>query len=158
MTQNKGVQEFGIFQDEFSDANNVDFTKNNIHQPVFIKRDLDSFPENMKALAIYRLNYILWIQSNICGGWTQKNLVPLIEKAKVEFGEPTPEWRTLARWWSRYKKSGFKVTSLIPQHKNKGNRKPRFDNIETTLFRCLVSQWKTQCFLTKVGLAFLQRK
>jgi putative transposase len=141
MTQNKGVQEFGIFQDEFFDANNVDFTKNNIHQPVFIKRDLDSFPENMKALAIYRLNYILWIQSNICGGWTQKNLVPLIEKAKVEFGEPTPEWRTLARWWSRYKKSGFKVTSLIPQHKNKGNRKPRFDNIEEVLAKNAIAEY-----------------
>lgn len=141
MNKNNGVQEFSIFQDEFSDANNVGFTKNNIHQPVFIKRDLDSFPENMKALAIYRLNYILWIQSNICGGWTQKNLVPLIEKAKVEFGEPTPEWRTLARWWSRYKKSGFKVTSLIPQHKNKGNRKPRFDNIEEVLAKNAIAEY-----------------
>lgn len=141
MTQNKGVQEFGIFQDEFFDVDHADFTKNDIHQPVFIKRDLDSFPENVKALAIYRLNYILWIQSNICGGWTQKNLVPLIEKAKVEFGEPTPEWRTLARWWSRYKKSGFKVTSLIPQHKNKGNRKPRFDNIEEILAKNAIAEY-----------------
>ena len=79
MNQNKEVQDSGIFQDEFSDANHSDFTKNDIHQPVFIKRDLDSFPESVKALAIYRLNYILWIQSNICGGWTQKNLVPLID-------------------------------------------------------------------------------
>ena len=141
MNQNKEVQDSGIFQDEFSDANHSDFTKNDIHQPVFIKRDLDSFPESVKALAIYRLNYILWIQSNICGGWTQKNLVPLIEKAKAEFGEPTPEWRTLARWWSRYQKSGFKVTSLIPQHKNKGNRKPRFDNIEEVLAKNAIAEY-----------------
>lgn len=38
MTQNKGIQEFGIFQDEFSDANNVDFAKNNIHQPLCIDK------------------------------------------------------------------------------------------------------------------------
>jgi putative transposase len=98
MNQNKEAQDSGIFQDEFSDANNENFNKNDIHQPVFIKRDLDSFPENIKTLAIYRLNYILWIQSNICGGWTQKNLVPLIEIAKVELGGPAPEWRSLARW------------------------------------------------------------
>lgn len=83
MTQNKGVQEFGIFQDEFSSVNNADFTKNDIHQPVFIKRDLDSFPENLKALAIYRLNYILWVQSNICGGWTQKKLSSTHRKSKT---------------------------------------------------------------------------
>ena len=41
MNQNKEVQDSGIFQDEFSDANHSDFTKNDIHQPVFIKRDLD---------------------------------------------------------------------------------------------------------------------
>lgn len=141
MNQNDGIQEFGIFQDEFPDATNEEFTKDKNHQPEFIKRDLDSFSEDMKSLAIYRLNYILWIQSNICGGWTQKNLVPLIEKAKDELGEPAPEWRSLARWWSRYKKSGFKATSLIPQHKNKGNRKPRFDNIEEELAQNAITEY-----------------
>lgn len=94
---------FGIFQDEFFDTNNANYTKNDIHQPVFIKRDLDSLPENIKALAIYRLNYILWIQSNICGGWTQKNLVPLIEKVKLNsVNRPlaTPVRTTAARWGS----------------------------------------------------------
>ena len=83
MNQNDGIQEFGIFQDEFPDATNEEFTKDKNHQPVFIKRDLDSFSEDMKSLAIYRLNYILWIQSNICGGWTQKNLVPPEFKSEV---------------------------------------------------------------------------
>ena len=141
MTKNTGVKEFGIFQDEFTDINHADFTKNDIHQPVFVKRDLDSFTENDKAIAIYRLNYILWIQSNICGSWTQKNLIPLIEKSKIKFGEQTPEWRTLARWWSRYKKSGFKVTSLIPQNQNKGNRNPRFDNYEEELTQNAISDY-----------------
>lgn len=130
MSQNEESEIPSLFIDEFCDIPvNTDFIKKK-EQPILVLRDLDSLPAHIKTLTIHRLAYIVWTQKNISGGWTKTNLVPLLEKAKVELGEPIPKWRALARWWSRYKKSGYKVTALIPQHKRKGNRKPRFEHLE----------------------------
>lgn len=72
-------------------------------------------------------------EKHLIGGWTQKNLDPLLAKAMTEINYPPPKWRALAEWWSAYSVSGKKLSSLIPKFHRKGNRKRKVTN-EASLF------------------------
>ena len=109
--------------------------------PILIPRDLDSYPEHIKAEVRYRLAFLHWIKARIRGGWTERNLGVLLAQASIELGETAPCWRSAAQWWSDYSKSNFDVTSIIPRHHKKGNRKPRFSHLEESLTNIAISDY-----------------
>ena len=44
----------------------------------FRERDLASYPKKIQNEVSKRYDYIKWIESHLKGGWTKKNLMPLI--------------------------------------------------------------------------------
>ena len=90
-----------------------------------ISATFDSFPDELKNEALHRLKYINWIEAHLNGGWTEKNLVPLLVEAASILPPPAPNWRTLARWRKTYIQHGNKILSLIPKHQAKGNSQSR---------------------------------
>jgi putative transposase len=128
----------GMFKDEFSEILDCSNLQN---LPILIPRDLDSYPEHVKAEVHHRLSFLHWIQAHIHGGWTERNLGVLLAQASIEIGGEIPKWRTVAQWWSDYKKSDFNVTALIPQHHNKGNRKSRLNSLEESLANIAIADY-----------------
>ncbi|MGY8870583.1 MAG: Mu transposase C-terminal domain-containing protein [Pseudomonadales bacterium] len=111
----------GLFEDEFS--------KNEPKIPFFeepsaetFPRDLDTYPAELRDEALRRLSYIQWVGKRLGGGWTEKNLTPLLHAAEDKLQVPLPSWRTLAGWRKLYVSSGRSVEALIPKHHKKGNR------------------------------------
>jgi putative transposase len=95
------------------------------------ERPLSVYPDELRYEALRRLAYIKWVMKRISGGWTKKNLKPLLDEAEVSrhLKGPIPSWRTLASWYSAYKNNGFAVESLVPQHCKKGNKRDKvFDD------------------------------
>ncbi|PAJ73294.1 integrase [Pseudoalteromonas sp. NBT06-2] len=108
---------FGRFFDEFD---------NEVSEPLtpednLVQRDLESYSEEIKKEVLIRLCYLKWFQKNLKGGWTDKNITPLLNVAPKFNEVKRPCSRTIARWWKLYKNSGFKLFSLIPKHAKKGN-------------------------------------
>ena len=127
-----------IFHDEFI---TILTSSELVDTPILIPRDLDSYPEHIKAEVRYRLAFLHWIKARIRGGWTERNLSVLLAQASIELGEPAPCWRSAAQWWSDYSKSNFDVASIIPKHHEKGNRKPRFNRLEESLTNIAISDY-----------------
>ncbi|MFA8091450.1 Mu transposase C-terminal domain-containing protein [Klebsiella oxytoca] len=86
---------------------------------------LDCYPDKRKKEALHRLAYIQWFERRLQGGWTEKNIQPLIEEAALSLGPPVPNWLTLTRWHKNYIQNGQQVTALIPKHHEKGNKASR---------------------------------
>ncbi|MGF1728485.1 Mu transposase C-terminal domain-containing protein [Photobacterium kasasachensis] len=82
----------------------------------------DSLPEKTQKEALRRLDILNYVEKRLDGGWTERNLVPLLEAYKDEVGHSVPSWRSLAEWKSKYLKSGKSIFSLAPKHSKKGNR------------------------------------
>lgn len=61
-------------------------------------RPLDTYPDELRYEALRRLSYIQWFKKRISGGWTEKNLQPLLGEAEFlqTLDGPAPSWRTLA--------------------------------------------------------------
>ncbi|QTP54634.1 transposase [Billgrantia sulfidoxydans] len=93
-------------------------------------RPLDTYPDKLRDEALRRLTYIQYFKKRISGGWTEKNLKPLLGGAEIlqTLDGPVPSWRTLAGWHSAYKNNGFSVEALIPKHHKKGNRKNKMED------------------------------
>lgn len=111
----------GLFEDEFS--------QNEPEIPFFeepsaetFPRDLDTYPAELRDEALRRLGYIQWVGKRLEGGWTEKNLTPLLNAVDDKLQTPLPSWRTLAGWRKLYVSSGRSVEALIPKHHKKGNR------------------------------------
>jgi len=116
-----------LFEDEFTQP----LTENDSAHVAEVKTlpaTLDCFTDKMQAEALHRLAYIKWIEQRLPGGWTEKNLSPLLYEAAPFLGEPVPNWRTLVRWHKDYDQHGRKTTALIYKHKNKGNRSNRLQS------------------------------
>ncbi|WP_042145938.1 MULTISPECIES: Mu transposase C-terminal domain-containing protein [unclassified Pseudoalteromonas] len=87
----------------------------------FRERDLASYPKKIQYEVSKRYDYIKWIESHLIGGWTKKNLMPLINTEPKHNTSTRPYWRTVARWWQSFNKSERDMLSLIPKHAKKGN-------------------------------------
>lgn len=136
------IEENGFNHDIFHDEFKTLVASSELEDtPILIPRDLDSYPEHIKAEVRYRLAFLHWIKARIRGGWTERNLGILLAQASIELGEPAPCWRSAAQWWSDYSKSNFDVTSIIPRHHEKGNRKPRFNRLEESLTNIAISDY-----------------
>jgi len=86
-----------------------------------VARDLETYPEAIQQETMRRLAFINWIKKRLVGGWTQKNLEPIIPFAATALNFKAPGWRTVSRWWGLYSASEFNLLSLTPKHHRKGN-------------------------------------
>ncbi len=104
---------------------------------------LDTYPDKCRKEAVRRLSYIQRFKRVVVGGWTQKNLQPLLEDVEFLKGldEPIPSWRTLAGWHSEFKKNGESVESLVPKHHKKGNRKNKKEDSDRYFQRALFEKY-----------------
>ena len=87
----------GLFEDEFTNPQPQEAPEPAAISPTVLPATVDSFPADLKAQALHRLDYIRWIEEHLVGGWTEKNLVPLLVEAAKALPPPVPNWRTLAR-------------------------------------------------------------
>ncbi|WP_258405435.1 Mu transposase C-terminal domain-containing protein [Shewanella sp. FJAT-52076] len=94
------------------------------------KRDLETFPEEIKQNALKRYELLNFIERKNTGGWTQKNLDPLLDSFFATNVGERPNWRTVARWYKSYMDSNGDLASLVEKNHKKGNRNKRVDGDE----------------------------
>lgn len=95
-----------------------------------VKRDLDTFPDFLKDNALDKYQLIAFIEKKITGGWTQKNLDPILDTLFINAMEKRPNWRTLVRWRKSYINSNGDLASLVTKRHKMGNRKSRVQGDE----------------------------
>lgn len=89
------------------------------------ERDLDSFPPEQKEKALERYKLLCLVNKDLKGGWTPKNLNPLIDLHFDKTSLPKPSYKTLIRWHKAFSDSHGSFTSLVDKNHLKGNRGPR---------------------------------
>lgn len=90
-----------------------------------LERDLSSFPPEQKQKALQRYKLLSLISKDLRGGWTPKNLNPLIDKYIGKVSLTKPSYKTVIRWHQAFSDSHGSFTSLVDKHHLKGNRLPR---------------------------------
>lgn len=96
-----------------------------LEDTTLIKRDLDTFPDFIKDDALDKFKLISEIDEQISGGWTQKNLDPILDKLFDESNLNRPSWRTVVRWRKKYVESNGDLASLAVERHKMGNRQKR---------------------------------
>ncbi len=92
-----------------------------------IKRDIDTFSDSLKENALDKYKLISFIEKENTGGWTQKNLDPILESLFGIDNPKRPNWRTVARWRKKYIENNGDITSLVNENHKMGNRKKRIE-------------------------------
>jgi putative transposase len=115
-----------MFDDEFEDQI---ISEDTSHQQLQIKDrfsfspDLGLYPEEISKKATARYELVLFIRSRLTGGWTQKNIIPLLEEYFSQDRLITmPNWRTTVRWRKKLLEQCDTPASLVDMHHRKGNR------------------------------------
>lgn len=115
------------FKDEFSASELVkkpdtpiQYVK--LEDVALVKRDLDTFHDFLKNKALDKYQLIAFIEKTINGGWTQKNLDPMLDSIFSQFMDKRPNWRTLVRWRKSYIDSNGDLASLVAKRHKMGNR------------------------------------
>lgn len=67
------------------------------------------------------------------GGGGARNLEPLLNLYKAETSKPVPSWRVFVDWKSTYFASDRNILSLVPKHKQKGNRTKKLSSQQLVL-------------------------
>ena len=123
------------FNDEFDELNvpvkpeiPIQYVK--LEDAELIERDLGAFADFLKEKALDKYKLLSIIEKEILGGWTQKNLDPILDKLFAESELNRPNWRTVARWRKRYVDSNSELTSLVPARHKMGNRLKRIQGDE----------------------------
>lgn len=95
-----------IFSDEFTlDAGSSFMENKKKHDDVddVAFKTIDDIDEKHVKKALFRYEVLRLIKKRIDGGWTQKNLEPIICELFAEGAiDKKPGWRSVARWNSRY--------------------------------------------------------
>ncbi|GAA0786737.1 transposase [Shewanella aestuarii] len=130
------------FKDEFSEfesAKKPDTSTQylKLEDTVLVKRDLDTFPNLLKKKALDKYQLIAFIEKKLIGGWTQKNLDPILDTLFATAMEKRPNWRTLVRWRKSYIDSNGDLASLVAKRHKMGNRKKRVEGDEVFFERAL---------------------
>ncbi|WP_318409846.1 Mu transposase C-terminal domain-containing protein [Photobacterium leiognathi] len=123
----KNYDKPSLFSDEFEFENQIEEIELASNVEDDVSRDLASYPDATQKEVMRRYYFIEWMRKELVGGWTQKNLDPLLNRAARELKLKAPKWRALANWWKIYSQSGFKLTSLIPRQ-TAGNRNLKVKN------------------------------
>jgi putative transposase len=89
---------------------------------VILPRDLHTYSEDQQALATKKLILLSQIEKRLSGGWTAKNLNPILDELFKNEPDDRPNWRTVARWYKVLKDTQGSISSLAEQHHRKGNR------------------------------------
>ena len=95
-----------------------------------IKRDIDTFPDFLKDEAFDKYKLISIVEKEISGGWTQKNIEPILAKLFKESNTKKPNWRTVVRWRKKYIDSNGDLSSLVVKQHKMGNRAKRIEGDE----------------------------
>ncbi|AUI88538.1 transposase [Vibrio azureus] len=101
------------------------------------ERDLASFPPEQKEKALERYKLLCLIENELRGGWTPRNLDPLIDKYSSNVSIPKPSYKTLIRWQKNFTKSDGNLISLVDKNYLKGNRVARKTGDEAFYERAL---------------------
>lgn len=125
--------EFFGFIDEMEASSQEAELQSQIPQNLFDEDDdyrpsIDTYPEKIQQEVLRRLKIIRFVEKRLQGGWTEKNLVPILGLVERELKLNPPSWRVLAEWKRIYFESGRSIHSLIPAHAQKGNRKQHTDS------------------------------
>ncbi|WP_394166877.1 hypothetical protein [Photobacterium piscicola] len=113
---------FGSFNDEFQPDNQPLDDEKCFSPDNIAVRDLASYSDKIQKDVMRKYYFLEWMRKELVGGWTQKNLEPLLDEAAQQLNLPAPKWRTLAKWWQLYSQSNFSLISLIPRTEQVGNR------------------------------------
>ncbi len=92
------------------------------------KISIDCYPLLIQNEVHKRLSYIHFVNARINGGWTQRNVAPILLEASQSLPLPAPKWRTLVSWKKAYYESGESIHALVPRHQGKGNREKKNDS------------------------------
>ncbi|MDB2386165.1 Mu transposase C-terminal domain-containing protein [Shewanella sp.] len=114
-----------LFRDEIDEIDSDNFSVNSdaeVSISIDASKSLDMYDQAIQYETKKRLHYIRFIEKRIDGGWTQKNIDPLLALMTSYDNESKPKWRAVAAWYSKFRKSNFCITALIPSHGKKGNR------------------------------------
>ncbi|MCL1125518.1 Mu transposase C-terminal domain-containing protein [Shewanella surugensis] len=117
-----------LFRDEIDELDELDLEclandkAEAISVTVHASKSLEMYDGSIQYETKKRLYYIRFIEKRIDGGWTQKNIEPLLAELTSFDDDPKPKWRAVAAWYSKLRRSDFCVTALIPSHAKKGNR------------------------------------
>lgn len=130
------------FVDEFANTENAvkpsppaQYVK--LKDSEIIERDLDTFSEPLQQEAIHRYKVIAVVDKENKGGWTQKNLDPILDKIFAADMSKRPNWRTLVRWRQSYLENGGGFVSLVAKRHAMGNRKSRVEGDEVVFEKAL---------------------
>ncbi|MGI2171084.1 Mu transposase C-terminal domain-containing protein [Shewanella sp. MF05960] len=123
------------FEDEFSESELVKKPDTPIQyvklgDAGLVRRDLDTFPEFLRDKALDKYQLIAFIEETITGGWTQKNLDPILDTLFTANMDKRPNWRTLVRWRKSYIDSNGDLASLVAKRHKMGNRTSRVQGDE----------------------------
>ncbi|MCG3825937.1 Mu transposase C-terminal domain-containing protein [Photobacterium damselae] len=145
---------FGIFDEmvasEEEAANQLQipedvFDENDINPP-----SLDTFSLEVQKETLRRIKVINFVEKRLEGGWTEKNLTPILDTVEQTLSLKPPSWRILAGWKKLYFESGRDIKSLIPKHAQKGNRNKSSDS------QVLVDEAIEKKYLTKERLSIAE--
>ncbi|KHT45901.1 Mu transposase C-terminal domain-containing protein [Vibrio sinaloensis] len=120
---------FGFFDEfEASEGESEQSPLELYQEPVEIVLTLDSQPKKVQQEVLRRIKIIAFVDRRLKGGWTEKNLPPILSLVESELQLTPPSWRTLATWKKSYFESGKDPCALIPKHAFKGNRQKEMDS------------------------------
>ena len=80
-----------LFEDEFSLPQPAASSPLSESTVTGISVTFDSFPDELKNEALHRFKYLDWIEAHLNGGWTEKNLKPLLVEAASILPPPAPD-------------------------------------------------------------------
>lgn len=118
------------FEDEFTESSlankpNTPIEYVKLDDSRILNRDLDTFAESLKESALDKYQLISLLEKRITGGWTQKNLDPILDEFFNNATDKRPNWRTVVRWRKSYIDSNGDLVSLVAKRHKMGNRKSR---------------------------------
>ncbi|MBW8190952.1 transposase family protein [Neiella marina] len=100
-----------------------ELTSNDIAPPPQLTEPaFDSVSPSLQQEAMRRQKIIQFVAKRLEGGWTEKNIKPVLELIEEQLEVSPPSWRTLVNWKKLYFESGKSVDSLVPKHRSKGCR------------------------------------
>ncbi|MFA0491199.1 Mu transposase C-terminal domain-containing protein, partial [Vibrio splendidus] len=139
---------FGFFDEfEASEEESQQLPIKLIQEPIEISSTIDSQSKKVQQEVLRRIKIIAFVEKRLKGGWTEKNLSPILSLVESELQFTPPSWRTLATWTKSYFEAGRDPCALIPRHTFKGNRQKEIDS------QSLVDEAINSIYLTRERLS-----
>lgn len=139
---------FGFFDEfEASEGDSQQLPIELIQEPFEISSTIDSQSPKVQQEVIRRIKIIAFVEKRLKGGWTEKNLTPLLSLAESELQLTPPSWRTIATWKKSYFEAGREPWALIPKHTYKGNSQREMDS------QALINEAIKNVYLTRERLS-----